>query len=230
MKIKDLSLSERPRERLLSSGPQALSNGELLAVLLRSGTQSANVLEVARSLLRECDGRLVRLSQMSGSELQRAPGVGASKAAVIMAAFELGRRFADERTGSPGRTITGAHTVYDMMAPYLKGLSHEECWVLLLDKRRRVFSRERVGQGSPDEVPMDPRTIVQLALSRGARAIILVHNHPAGNPEPSAADITRTQALVRAASAVDLPLLDHLILSDDSYYSLSDEKLYNSYF
>ena len=228
MKIKDLSESERPRERLLSSGPQALSNGELLAVLLRSGTQSANVLDVARSLLRGCDGRLVRLSQLSGSELQRAPGVGASKAAVILAAFELGRRFADERAGSPGRPVTGARAVYDMMVPYLKGLSHEECWVLLLDKRARVFSRERVGQGSPDEVPMDPRSIVQLALSRGARSLILVHNHPAGNPEPSPADISRTHSLARAASAVDLRLLDHIILSDDSFYSFSDEKLYNS--
>ncbi len=113
-----------------------------------------------------------------------------------------------------------------MMVPYLKGLSHEECWVLLLDKRVRVFSRERVGQGSPDEVPMDPRSIVQLALSRGARSLILVHNHPAGNPEPSHADISRTASLARAASAVDLRLLDHIIISDDSFYSFSDEKLY----
>ena len=143
------------------------------------------------------------------------------------AAFELGRRFADERAGATGRPVTGARAVYDMMVPYLKGLSHEECWVLLLDKRVRVFSRERVGRGSPDEVPMDPRSIVQLGLSRGARALILVHNHPAGNPEPSAADISRTNALARAASAVDLRLLDHIILSDDSYYSFSDEKLYS---
>ena len=227
MKIKDLSESERPRERLLSSGPQALSNGELLAVLLRSGTSGANVLDVARSLLRGCDGRLVRLSQLSGSELCRAPGIGASKAAVIMAAFELGRRFADERTGSPGRIVTGARTVYDMMVPNMKGLSHEECWVLLLDKRGRVFSRERVGSGSADEVPLDPRRVVQLALSRGARSLILVHNHPAGNPEPSPADTSRTQALARASSAVGLRLLDHIIVSDDSFYSFSDEKLYS---
>ncbi|MBR6457909.1 MAG: DNA repair protein RadC [Bacteroidales bacterium] len=227
MKIKDLSESERPRERLHSSGPQALSNGELLAVLLRSGTASANVLEVSRSLLRSCDGRLVRLSQMDGSELQRAPGVGASKAAVIMAAFELGRRFADERSGSPGRPITGARTVYDMMAPYLKGVSHEECWVLLLDKRQRVCSRERVSAGTADEVLFDPREVIRLAMSRGARALILVHNHPAGNPEPSSGDIQQTQTLARAASACGLRLLDHIIVADESFYSFSDEKLYS---
>ena len=230
MKIKDLSESERPRERLLSSGPQALSNGELLAVLLRSGTSGANVLDVARSLLRRCDGRLVRLSQLGAAELGSFSGVGPAKAAILLAAFELGRRFADERAGSPGRTVTGAHAVYDMMVPYLKGVSHEECWVLLLDKRQRVCTRERVGAGTADEVLYDPREVIRLAMSRGARALILVHNHPAGNPEPSPADIQQTQALARAASAVGLRLLDHIILSDDSYYSFSDEKLYNSNF
>lgn len=227
MKIKDLSESERPRERLLSSGPQALSNGELLAVLLRSGTASSNVLDLSRSLLRSCEGKLVKLSQMDINELCRAPGIGPAKAAVLAAAFELGRRFADERAGSPGRIITGAHTVYEMMIPYLKGVPHEECWVLFLDKRQRVFSRERMSSGSPDGVQMDPGTIVRLALSRSARSIILVHNHPAGNPEPSPADISRTHSLARAASAVDLRLLDHIIISDDSFYSFSDEKLYS---
>ena len=184
MKIKDLSSSERPRERLLSSGPQALSNGELLAVLLRSGTASSNVLDVSRSLLRSCDGKLVRLSQMDINELQREPGMGPAKAAVLAAAFELGRRFADERAGSPGRIITGSHTVYG--------------------------------------------TIVRLALSRSARSIILVHNHPAGNPEPSQEDIRLTQNLARTASACSLTLLDHVIVSDDSFYSLAEEKLFTS--
>ena len=228
MKIKDLSMSERPRERLLSSGPQALSNGELLAVLLRSGTASSNVLDVSRSLLRSCEGKLVKLSQMDMSELQREPGIGSSKAAVILAAFELGRRFADERAGSPGKLITGAHTVYDMMVPYLKGLSHEECWVLFLDKRQRVYSREKVGAGSPDAVPIDPRSIVRLALSRNARSLILVHNHPAGNPHPSPEDLRLTQDLARAATACEIILLDHVIISDDSYYSCSEEKLFDA--
>ena len=228
MKIKDLSTSERPRERLLSSGPQALSNGELLAVLLRSGTASSNVLEMSRSLLSSCGGRLVRLSQLDRSELRRVPGIKDSKAAVILAAFELGRRFADERAGSPGKLITGAHTVYDMMVPYLKGLSHEECWVLFLDKRQRVFSREKVGAGSPDAVPIDPRSIVRLALSRNARSLILVHNHPAGNPHPSPEDLRLTQDLARAATACEIILLDHVIISDDSYYSCSEEKLFDA--
>lgn len=228
MKIKDLSMSERPRERLLSSGPQALSNGELLAVLLRSGTASSNVLDVSRSLLRSCEGKLVKLSQMDMSELQREPGIGPAKAAVLAAAFELGRRFADERAGSPGKLITGALAVYDMMVPYLKGLSHEECWVLLLDKRQRVFSREKVGAGTPDAVPIDPRSIVRLALSRNARSLILVHNHPAGNPHPSPEDLRLTQDLARAATACEIILLDHVIISDDSYYSCSEDKLYST--
>ncbi len=228
MKIKDLSTSERPRERLLSSGPQALSNGELLAVLLRSGTASSNVLDLSRSLLRSCEGKLVKLSQMDINELCRAPGMGPAKAAVLAAAFELGRRFSDERTGSPGRIITGSYTVYEMMIPYLKGISHEECWVLFLDKRQRVCSRERMSSGSPDGVQMDPGTIVRLAMSRSARGIILVHNHPAGNPEPSQEDIRLTQNLARAATACSITLLDHIIVSDDSFYSLAEEKLFTS--
>lgn len=228
MKIKDLSTSERPRERLLSSGTQALSNGELLAVLLRSGTASSNVLDLSRSLLRSCEGKLVKLSQMDINELCRAPGMGPAKAAVLAAAFELGRRFADERAGSPGRIITGAHTVYEMMIPYLKGISHEECWVLFLDKRQRVCSRERMSSGSPDGVQMDPGTIVRLAMSRSARGIILVHNHPAGNPEPSQEDIRLTQNLARAATACSITLLDHIIVSDDSFFSMAEEKLYAS--
>lgn len=228
MKIKDLSTSERPRERLLSSGTQALSNGELLAVLLRSGTASSNVLDLSRSLLRSCEGKLVKLSQMDINELCRAPGMGPAKAAVLAAAFELGRRFADERAGSPGRIITGSHTVYEMMIPYLKGISHEECWVLFLDKRQRVCSRERMSSGSPDGVQMDPGTIVRLAMSRSARGIILVHNHPAGNPEPSQEDIRLTQNLARAATACSITLLDHIIVSDDTFYSIAEEKLYAS--
>ena len=227
MKIKDLSTSERPRERLLSSGPQALSNGELLAVLLRSGTASSNVLDLSRSLLRSCEGKLVKLSQMDINELCRAPGMGPAKAAVLAAAFELGRRFADERAGSPGRIITGSHTVYEMMIPYLKGISHEECWVLFLDKRQRVCSRERISSGSPDGVQMDPGTIVRLAMSRSARGIILVHNHPAGNPEPSQEDIRLTQNLARAATACSITLLDHIIVSDDSFYSFHEDVRYD---
>lgn len=227
MKIKDLSTSERPRERLLSSGPQALSNGELLAVLLRNGTSSCNVLEMSRGLLTQCGGKLVRLSQMDFSELSRAPGLGPAKAAVLLAAFELGRRFADERAGAPGRIVTGARTIYDMMVPYLKGITHEECWVMFLDKRMRVFARERLGSGTADEVLIEPREVVRLAMSRGARSMILVHNHPAGNPEPSPGDIRQTEALGRAATACGLRLLDHIIVSDDAFYSLSDEKLYN---
>ena len=228
MKMKDLSSSERPRERLLSSGPQALSNGELLAVLLRSGTASCNVLELSRGLLSACDGKLVKLSQMDPAGLCAFGGLGPAKAAVLMAAFELGRRFADERAGSPGRIITGARAVYDMMVPYLKGITHEECWVLFLDKRQRVVSRERLSTGTADEVSIEPREIVRRAMGRSARSLILIHNHPAGNPEPSAGDVRQTEALGRAATACGLRLLDHIIVADDSFYSFSDEKFYSA--
>ena len=228
MKIKDLSSGERPRERLLSAGPGALSDGELLAVILRSGTSTTNVLDLARSLLRSAGGSLVALSKLDAADLCRVPGIKGSKAAVILAAFELGRRFADQRSGSPNRPVIGARDIYELMVPYLKGLKHEECWVLLLDRRQRLMRREKVGSGIPDAVLIDPRSIVGLALRHGACSIVLVHNHPSGVPEPSKGDIDQTEKLLDAAQTCGLCLLDHVIVSDDRYFSFTDEKIYDA--
>ena len=227
MKIKDLSSGERPRERLLSTGPGALSDGELLAVILRSGTSTTNVLDLSRSLLRSAGGSLVALSKLDAAYLCRVPGIKDSKAAVILAAFELGRRFADQRSGSLSRPVIGARDIYELMVPYLKGVRHEECWVLLLDRSHRVIRRERVGSGIADAVLIDPRAIVGLALRHGARALVLIHNHPSGNPEPSRGDIEQTEKLLDAVQACGLDLLDHVIVSDDSFFSFTDERVYD---
>lgn len=226
MKILELTSGERPRERLLASGPGALSDGELLAVILRSGTSSQNVLELSRGLLSSCGGSLVRLSQMSCAELRHIPGIKDSKAAVILAAVELGRRFASERAASAGSTLTGARAVYDMMIPYMKGLGHEESWVILLDKRQRVMARERLCSGTADGVQVDPLSTVRLAVGRGARALVLVHNHPAGDPTPSKEDIDITKRLSIAANACGLLMLDHIVVCDSCFYSFCDERTY----
>lgn len=225
MKLQEYNPEERPRERLLSQGPAALSNGELLAVLLRSGTSGMNVLELSRTILDACDGSLINLSRMDADALRAIPGIKDSKLCTILAAFELGRRFAAEK---PRKDIplTDSRPVYDLMIPQLKGAAHEECWAIFLNKRGVPVGRERFTSGSSDSVVVDAAAIVRKAMRKGARGIILVHNHPAGDPTPSDADIRQTRSLQRMATACDLMLIDHVIVSDSSYYSFADEQLY----
>ncbi len=225
MKIKELSICERPRERLLSYGPGALSNGELLSILLRSGTKNMNVLDVARNLLKECGGSLIALSRLTERELCTFPGIKQDKATTLMAAFELGRRFFAEGREAEDRPILSAKDAYEVLISSLKGTEHEEAWVILMNKAHKVIYVQALGIGCTDAVAINARQVVKLALEKGAQALILAHNHPSGNPSPSRADLTVTETLHKTCSACDIDLLDHIILCDHSYYSFADEKI-----
>lgn len=224
MKMMDMSAGERPRERMLAQGAGVLSDGELLAVILRGGTASESALDIARRMLGEAGGRLSALSAMSFDRMMRIPGIGRCKAASVAAAFELGRRFVREETLRPELPVTGPAAVYDMMLPDMKGLDHEECWALFLDRSNRVLSRERLTSGGTASTVIDVRNIVQRALHKGAEGIILVHNHPGGSPTPSPEDIKNTASLRKAASACQLALVDHVIFCDSSWFSFSEDK------
>ena len=227
MKISDLCESERPREKLLAKGAEALGDGELLAILLRSGTSRESVLELSQRLLADADGSLCALYNYSPEQLASLHGIGRAKAASLLAAFELGKRFFEESSaGSGDRTLTGAHQVRARMLPRLKGLSHEESWILLLDRKGRMIDTRRITQGSGSETTLDIPRIVKQALEKSASSVILVHNHPSGDPLPSPADIRLTGMLRDALSACSLRLLDHIIISDDNYFSFNDEKKY----
>ncbi len=226
MKIKDLTLSERPRERLAAAGAGTLSTGELIAILLRSGTSSMNVIDLSRTILRAGGDSLLGLSRLSMEDLCAIPGVKQSKAAVILAAIELCRRFADEKGAPAARQVLESKTVYEIMAPCLKGLAHEECWALMLDSRQRLICRRKITSGSSDEVTLDCPAIIRDAMKLGARALILVHNHPSGNPLPSDADLRRTRALQKMAATCEIAMLDHVIFSDGAFYSFADDKKY----
>ena len=223
MRIKDLTSCERPRERILSVGPGALSNGELLAILLRNGTKGHNVLDISRGLLNGCDGSLVALSRLTERELCTFQGIHKDKAATILAAFELGRRFFSERQESKDRPILCARDAYENLIPYLKGADHEEAWVILLNKAHKVIYIQTIGIGTEESVAINARQIAKLALEKGAAAMILAHNHPSGNPDPSRADITITDTLHKTCSACDIDLLDHIIICDQAFYSFADE-------
>ena len=226
MKIMDLFSEERPREKMCLRGAQALSNGELLAVLFRSGREGESALEMAQRLLGRVEGSLSRLFSMSLAELRSVPGIGPGKACTVLAACELARRFMLEGAVAEKRPVTCARMVYDLMLPRLKGLNHEEFWVMYLNSSWYYLGCEKVTSGSGNSTTFDVRRVVKGAIDRGAFAVAVVHNHPSGNPHPSRADIVHTSELREACDRFDLSLLDHVVVSDDSFYSFHEDYQY----
>ena len=224
MKIKELFLDERPRERLLRNGVECLSNVELLAILLRTGTREKNVLELARGLLEDTDGKIGGIASMSIGELMQLDGLGPAKAASLAASFELGKRYSLESSGKKKKPISSPADVYKIMIPHMKSLDHEECWILYLNRGNYLTGKEMMSSGGLESTVMDCKMIVRKALEKKASGIILVHNHPSGNPLPGTADITQTQALKKALSTCDISLMDHVIIAADSYFSFADEQ------
>lgn len=228
MKIKDLQADERPREKMLSRGAGALSDGELLAVLLRNGTREFSALDLARKLLALADGRLGTLFNLSQDKMFSLPGIGPGKAACVIAAFELGRRFLQEESSATKSPVTTARRIYELMIPRLKGLRHEECWVLLLNSRFYPVGRLRASSGGANATVIDMKQIIRMALDKGAEAVVLIHNHPSGNPTPGPADIRETDRIRTGLAAVGLSLLDHIVVADDSFFSFADDRMYRA--
>ncbi len=220
-------MDERPREKMLAKGADALSNAELLAIMLRTGTGRMNVIDVARELLKQADNKLNGIAGMSVEKLCEVGGVGPTKAVTIAAAFELGRRCAGESVIDSRTAICSAKTVSAIMLPYMRGLDHEECWVLFLNRANYLISKEKVSSGGLDSTTLDSKTIVRKALEKKATGVIVVHNHPSGSALPGNADIQATRQLESALRTCDLALLDHVIIADRSYYSFSDEEINN---
>lgn len=225
MKLKELCEDDRPREKMISIGASALSNAELLAIMLRTGTGRMNVLDLARQVLKEADGRLSEVACMSVERLCHVDGIGPGKAVTVAAAFELGRRVAAEAGQEKALQVNSPRNVYQIMVPIMRDLRHEECWVLFLNHSNRLIGKEMISRGGMDSTLIDKRIILRRALERKASGIILVHNHPSGNPYPSAGDIRQTKDLKTALSSCDLCLVDHVIVAGTSCYSFSDEQV-----
>ena len=225
MKIKDLCADDRPRERMLEKGADSLSNAELLAILIRTGTGRMNAVEVARELLRSADGRLKDLASMSVEKLCSVSGIGESKAVTISAAIELGRRVFMESALLEKKAVSSPRAVYRIMIPLLRGLDHEECWVIFLNRANYIVGKERMSVGSMDATIMDVKAILRRALDRKASGVILVHNHPSGSALPGQADIKQTALLRKALQTCDINLVDHVVVAEDSWYSFADERL-----
>ena len=220
--IKTWNEEERPREKLMLRGAGALTDTELLAILLGSGTRRQTAVDLARDLLALGSGRLDALSRMDARQLTKTDGIGPAKATTILATFELARRLAAELPEDE-LTIRTSETVARMMLPHLQNLPHEECWVLYLNRGRRLIGKEKVSVGGLGSTIIDIKIIVKKAVDRLASGIILVHNHPSGNPHPGEQDVRQTDALKKAAAVFDIELLDHVIIGKKKYYSFSDE-------
>ncbi|GAB2696758.1 DNA repair protein RadC [Hymenobacter frigidus] len=220
--IKSWAEEDRPREKLQAKGRAALSDAELVAILLGSGTVKLSAVDVAKLMLQGVNNDLNALARESVKQLCRHPGIGEAKAIAVVAALELGRR-RKEVDAASRTTITCSRDIYNLIRPNLMDLPHEEFWVILLNRANVVMRKTAISRGGVAGTVADPKMIFKEALEQLASSIILVHNHPSGNRSPSAADIQLTKKLKEAGNFLDLPILDHLIYSDQGYYSFADE-------
>lgn len=222
--IKHWAEDDRPREKLLLKGKTALSDAELLAILLGSGSRSKSALELAQDLLRNSDNDLAKFSKVSVHELKNTKGIGDAKAVTIIAALELGRR-RKETLKTKKNKITSSQTVYDYMRPYFMDLLHEEFHILLLNRANEVIASQRISSGGLSGTVADGKVIFKTALDFGSHGIILLHNHPSGQLTPSDQDNRLTKKLVDFGRCIDLLVLDHLIFTDNGYFSYADNGL-----
>lgn len=221
MSISDWTKDERPREKMREVGASSLSNTELLAIIINSGTQTRNAVELARDLLAKCGNSLGRLSRLGLEDLCAVPGIGEAKAARMIATFELAAR-CEAETPESNSSITSSECVFRIFRPLLGKLQHEECWILYLNRANRIISKERLSSGGISATVMDTRIIIKKAVQKLASGIILVHNHPSGNPYPGEMDKRQTRLLKDAARLLDISLLDHVIIAGNNYYSFAD--------
>lgn len=224
LSIKEWNEQDRPREKLMSRGTSALTDAELLAVLIGSGTVEHSAVEIGRLLLESVGGNLMELGRKSLSDLQTFNGIGLARGVSIAAALELGRRRRAAELPTPDY-ITGSTDIVTIFHPLLSDLPHEEVWVMLLSRSKRIIEKFRASQGGIEGSVIDPRLVIRRALDRNASGIVLVHNHPSGNAYPSEQDIQNTNKVQLAASYFDMRLLDHVIIADTSPFSFAERGL-----
>lgn len=220
--IREWAEDDRPREKLLLKGRQSLSDAELIAILLGSGSKNESAVDLSKRILRDCHDNLIELSRRSVKDLIRFKGVGEAKAINIIAALELGKR----RRGAEAlekKKITSSKDVFEFFASLIGDTNYETFYILLLNRANKIIRPVQISEGGMSGTVADPKKIFKIALENNATSIILCHNHPSGNIKPSDADIRLTKKLKNAGEMLDVPVLDHLILGEEKYFSFADE-------
>ena len=213
---------DRPREKMMMHGASALSNAELLAILIGSGSAEESAVELMRKILNDYHNNLNELGKASIEELCRYKGIGSAKAISILAASELGKRRKEESV-KERIAILSSKDVYECFYPMMCDLPTEECWVLLLNQASKIIDKTKISAGGLSATAVDVRCILREALLKRASAIVLCHNHPSGNIRPSKEDDLLTRHVAQASECMDIRLVDHIILTDGAFYSYADE-------
>jgi DNA repair protein RadC len=222
--IKNWSQDDQPREKLLYKGKAALSDAELVAILIGSGNRDESAVDLCKRILSSTNNNLSALGKLSISQLMEFKGIGEAKAITIIAALELGRRRRGEEALEK-KKITSSSAVFELMQPVIGELEHEEFWIIYVNNSNKVIQKSQLSKGGITGTLVDVRLVLKTALEVGATGLILAHNHPSGTLKPSEADKQITQKLKQAAQSLDIKVLDHLIITEKAYFSFADENL-----
>jgi len=222
--IKNWSQDDQPREKLRDKGKMALSDAELIAILIGSGSASESAVSLSKRILASVDNNLNKLGKQSLKQLMAFKGIGEAKAISIAAAMELGRRRRGEQALEV-KTINSSQTVFELMQPVIGELPHEEFWIIYLNNSNKIIQKNQLSKGGITGTLVDVRLVLKTALEVGALGLILAHNHPSGTLKPSRADNDITEKLKRAAQSLDINVIDHLIVCEKEYFSFADEGL-----
>lgn len=223
IRMRDLNDEDKPREKALDHGIRALTDAELLAIVFGGGLPGVSVIDMARTILRDCGNRLDTLARMSMQELMKKyRGVGPAKAVSLAAAFELGRRNREQAAARRDFKVRGSSDIDEVMRPLLEGIEHEEFWVLMLSRSLTLKEKRCISQGGTAATVVDVKLLLKRAVDCLADAIALVHNHPSGTLQPSPQDDALTAKIKQGASLLDIRVIDHVIIGRSGYYSYAD--------
>ncbi|PIQ08577.1 MAG: hypothetical protein COW71_10890 [Ignavibacteriales bacterium CG18_big_fil_WC_8_21_14_2_50_31_20] len=224
MKVKDIPLDDRPREKLLLRGQQNVTDAELLAILLRTGTRGVSVVEMAQKLISRYTN-LAQLALQSAESLQNNLGIGKDKAATLVAAFEISRRVESQSKWFSNKSITNPSEIAKMFIPILRDEVKEKFIVVSMNAANRIIRYNIISTGNLTSSIVHPREVFKVAIENNSANIILIHNHPSGNCEPSNEDIKTTKKLVEAGKLLDIEVFDHIIIADNSYLSFVEQQM-----
>lgn len=223
-RIKDIPSDDRPREKLTLRGPQSLTDAELIAILLRTGMKGKSVVAVAQDLITK-EGNLAKLASRSLADLKKNNGIGKDKAATLLAAFEVSRRILSQDKWHSDKKITSPEDIANIFLPLFRDEVKERFIIVCLNTANKIIKYEVISIGNLNSSIVHPREIFKTALENNAASIILLHNHPSGNPEPSNEDISITKKVVEAGKMMDIPVFDHIILAGNNYTSFVEKRL-----